>query len=99
MEVIDDLDGSEFITNIFHPDETALMILVLGENTEFEQKGPAILYLYACEDGEVEYGINTFVFFEREEMLSFLDELPMMSALDFIKHGTGCRPNLYFKVE
>ncbi len=97
MEVINDLDGSEFIMNIFHPDESALMVLVLGENTEFEKKGPAFLYLYACEDGEVAYGINTFVFFEQKELLKFLNDLPTMSALDFIKRGIGCRPNIYFK--
>lgn len=97
MEVVDDLDGSEFITNIFHPDESALMILVLGENTEFEKKGPAFLYLYAYEDGEVAYGINTFVFFEQKELLKLLNDLPTMSAMDFIKQGTGCRPNLHFK--
>lgn len=96
MEVVNDLDGTEFITNIFHPDEPALMILVLGDNTEFEKNGPAFLYLYACEDGEVAFGIDTFVFFKREKMVSFLNDLPTMSAMDFIKLGTGARPNFYF---
>ena len=88
------LQGSEFLTTYF-VDEAAVMILALGENTNFEEKEAAFIYLYMCVDGEVEYGIDTFVFFEREELKEFLENLPRMNAFDFVMRGVGCPPKLY----
>lgn len=85
--------GNEFITT-FHPDEESVMILVTGDNSDFFAEGPAYVYLYKYEDGTVVHGIDSFVFFEIQAMNDFLEQLPTMSAFDFVKHGTGIVPSI-----
>ena len=89
------LAGSEFLMTYFIKEEESVMILALGDNTSFEKKGPAFVYLYKYEDGEVVHGIDTFVFFESEELQEFIEKLPKMNAFDFVMRGVGCPPNLY----
>ncbi|WP_342505594.1 hypothetical protein [Sporosarcina sp. FSL K6-2383] len=87
------LYGNEFLTTYFIDD--TVMILALGENTNFEKNRGATIYLYLCADGDVDYCINTFVFFEPGELDDFLEKLPEMNAFDFIMRGTGIQPTLY----
>lgn len=89
------LDGDEFLTTYFIKEEESVMILALGDNTNFERKGAATVFLYLCIDGEVEHGIDTFVFFERSELQEFLEKLPQMNIFDFVLRGSGIQPNLH----
>lgn len=95
FEIPLNLQGNEFLTTIFHPKDESLMILALGENTEMKKKEVAFVYLYLCTNGEVDHGIDTFVFFEHEKVQEFIENLPQMTALDFVLAGTGCQPKLY----
>lgn len=86
------LYGDEFLNTYFIND--SIMILALGENTSFEKGKAATVYLYLCVDGDVDYCINTFVFFKSDELDDFLEKLPQMNAFEFIVRGTGIQPNL-----
>ncbi len=94
FETVIDLQGNEFITTLFHEKEDAYMILALGDNLDGTKVGPSFIFLYLCIDGEIEYGINTFVFMKPEEASAFINELPTMSAMDFIIKGTSISPSV-----
>lgn len=89
------LQGSEFLMTYFLPEDETVMILALGENTKMESKGAAFVYLYLCISGEIERGIDTFVFFEPEKIQEFIEQLPQMTVMDFVLAGCGCQPKLY----
>jgi hypothetical protein len=89
------LDGNEFLTTYFSPVDESIMILALGDNINGDKEGPSTVFLYMCIDGEVEYGIESFVFFDSEKVWEFLNNIPEMSALDFMALSIGIRPSLY----
>ncbi|ARD47510.1 hypothetical protein [Sporosarcina sp. P33] len=89
------LIGKEFVTTIFDPLGGDDMILILGDNLDGQMAGPTFLYLYLSRDGEVKFGVETFVFFSPEKAKTFVEHLPSMSALEFIFKTIGIRPGYY----
>lgn len=93
-EVSVDLQGTEFVTTFFSDIEKSIMILATGENMSGNKPGPIFIFLYMCIDGEVEHGINTFVFMKPEDAYKFIEDLPKMSAIDFMVKGTSIPPTI-----
>lgn len=90
-----ELDGTEFLTTFFSPTNDAVMILVTGDNMDGKKEGLSCVYLYLCVAGEVEHGIQSFSFIEPEQAWSFVNDLPQMSALDFMVASIGVRAKLH----
>lgn len=88
------LQGEEVLATYFFPEAEDIMLMALGENVNGEKEGPAFVYLYMFEDGEVNYGIDTFVFLDRERMKEFIKKLPTMSAMDYLMQSIACPPTI-----
>ncbi|WP_342537382.1 hypothetical protein [Sporosarcina sp. FSL K6-3508] len=90
-----ELDGTEFLTTFFSPTNDAVMILVTGDNMDGKKEGLSRVYLYLCVAGEVEHAIQSFSFIDSKEAWSFVNELPQMSALDFMIASISVRTKLH----
>ncbi|PID23472.1 hypothetical protein [Sporosarcina sp. P7] len=88
------LNGDEILTTYFSPNDNSSMILVLGENMNNEKDGCSFVYLYQCIDGEVDHGIDAFVFSSGEKARKFVNSIPEMRALDFMLEGLGVTPQI-----
>lgn len=89
------LSGEEILTTFFSPKDDKVMILVLGENMEGKKEGFAFVYLYQCYDGVVDHGIEAFAFNNGKEAKEFVENIPNMSALDFMLGGLGVTPQIW----
>lgn len=88
------LQGEEVLATYFFSEAEDMMLMALGENVEGKEEGTAMVYLYMFEDGEVSYGIDTFVFLDRNKMRKFIKELPTMSAMDYLLESIICPPSI-----
>lgn len=89
------LDGKEFVTTIFNPRDSDSMILVLGDNVDGQKEGLTYLHLYMAICGEVIHGLDTLAFKTPEEAREFVENIPEMSALDFMFKSLGVRPGYF----
>ncbi|AXI00973.1 hypothetical protein DV702_15395 [Sporosarcina sp. PTS2304] len=60
-----------------------------------EQEGPIFVYLYLLIDGEVDHGIESFMFQEPVDALNFIKNFHSMTALEFMISCIGCPPTIY----
>ena len=89
------LDGKEFVTTIFNPRYKDSMILVLGDNVDGQSEGLTYLHLYIAVRGEVSHGLDSLAFKTPKEAREFVENIPEMSALDFMFKSLGVRPGYY----
>lgn len=81
----------EFVTT-FHPNDESAMFVIYGNNINFTEEKPAMLFMYLYLDGEISNGIDSFIFFNRDEINTFLERLPTMTVFDFLLRGSGVQP-------
>ena len=89
------LQGDEFVTHFYNQTEPTFMILIKGDNMDGAKEGPSIIYMYMFIDGEVDHGIETFIFSNSKSAWDFINKLPQMSAIDFMIASIGCPPKIY----
>ncbi|MDV6377147.1 hypothetical protein ORD22_02570 [Sporosarcina sp. GW1-11] len=89
-----DLEGSEFLTHFYNQSDPSFMIVATGENMDSLKEGPAVIHLYMFVDGEVNHGIESFVFPNPKRAWEFLNKLPQMSAIDFMVDSVGFPPKI-----
>ncbi|PIC62571.1 hypothetical protein CSV79_16350 [Sporosarcina sp. P13] len=95
FKILSNLQGTEFVSHFYTQADPSFMIVVTGENMDGLKKGPTVLYLYMFFDGEVDHGIDTFIFLNQEKAWEFINNLQQMSAIEFMIYSIGFPPEIY----
>ncbi|PIC94834.1 hypothetical protein CSV69_14700 [Sporosarcina sp. P26b] len=90
------LQGKDFVTTIFNPLIEEQMILITGDNIDGTDEGLTFLFIYLIIDGEVDHGLETLAFNNPEEAQSFVQNLPKMTALQFMFKTLGVQPGFLY---
>lgn len=90
------LQGKDFVTTIFNPLIEEQMILITGDNIDGTDEGLTFLFIYLIIEGEVDHGLETLAFNNPEEAQSFVQNLPKMTALQFMFKTLGVQPGFLY---
>ena len=90
------LQGKDFVTTIFNPLIEEQMILITGDNMDGTDEGLTFLFIYLIIDGEVDHGLETLAFNNPDEAKSFVQNLPQMTAPQFMFKTLGVQPGFLY---